>query len=90
MKKVAIFLLLASFNAHAVDWDEHPYDKYSHIAIGGAISCAVTAKTDNKWYGFLSALVVGALKEASDKNFDKADFASWGVGGAVGMVCINF
>ena len=82
--------LLAPFSASAVDWEEHPYDKVSHIAIGGAISCAVTAKTDNKLYGFLAALGVGAIKEATDKNWDHGDFASWGVGGAVGTLCIRF
>lgn len=85
-----LILLLLSFPVYAVDWAEHPYDKISHIAIGGAISCAVTAKTDNKLYGVLSALVVGAVKEATDKNWDNADFASWGVGGAIGTLCIKF
>ena len=86
-----ISILLASSLANAdIDWKENPYDKISHIAIGGAISCAVTATTDNKWYGFLAALGVGAIKEATDKNWDNADFASWGVGGAIGTVCIKF
>jgi len=88
MKRLLPFLLIAQ--AHAVDWEEHPYDKMSHIAIGGVISCAVTAKTDNKLYGFLSAVLVGAVKESTDKNWDNGDFASWGVGGAVGTICIKF
>jgi hypothetical protein len=85
-----LLLLLMVSPAYGVDWAEHPYDKLSHVAIGGAISCAVTAKTDNKLYGFLAALGVGAIKEATDKNWDNGDFASWGVGGAVGTLCIRF
>lgn len=42
------------------------------------------------WLGLLSGLVVGTIKEATDKNFDNADLASWGVGGAIGMICIKF
>jgi hypothetical protein len=48
-----LLLLLMVSPAYGVDWKEHPYDKLSHVAIGGVISCAVTAGTDNKLYGFL-------------------------------------
>lgn len=88
--KIAYLLAVLPCLSHAVDWKEHPYDKISHVAIGGVISCALTAKTDNKLYGFLAALGVGAIKEATDKNWDTGDFASWGVGGAVGTLCIRF
>jgi len=87
---IAVFFFLISLPAKATDWDQHPYDKYTHIAIGGAISCAVTAKTDNRFYGFISALTVGILKEVSDKNFNNKDAASWGVGGVIGTFCYGF
>ena len=90
MKPLAILLLSISLNAQAVDWSQNPYDKATHIAIGSALSCAVTKATDNMWLGLLSGLVVGTIKEATDKNFDNADLASWAVGGGIGMVCINF
>ena len=79
--------LLAPFSAAAVDWEEHPYDKISHVAIGGALSCAVSAHTDKPWLGFLAAVVVGTVKEATDQNFDGGDLASWGAGGAIGSLC---
>jgi hypothetical protein len=88
VKRLLPFLLIAP--AYGADWSEHPYDVYSHIALGGVISCAVTAKTERPLYGVLSGLVAGAVKEATDDRFDGVDFASWGVGGAVGMICIKF
>jgi hypothetical protein len=88
--KLAYLLMLVPCLSHAVDWKEHPYDKISHVAGGGLISCAVTYFTEKPWLGVLSALVVGALKEHHDDRFDRADLASWGVGGAVGTLCIRF
>ena len=85
----AILLINLNKWAHAIDWTEHPYDKASHIAIGSVISCAVTYKTKKPLYGFLSGLLIGAVKEATDKNWDNGDFASWGVGGAIGTICIK-
>jgi len=80
--------LLVPLAALAVDWKEHPYDKLTHIAIGGALSCAVSAKTYKPWLGVLAAVIVGTVKEAViDDNFDKADLASWGAGGALGALC---
>ena len=84
---LAIILLLPLATL-AVDWKEHPYDKLTHIAIGGALSCAVSAKTNNRWLGALSAVIVGTVKEAViDDRFDRADLASWGAGGALGTLC---
>jgi hypothetical protein len=89
--KLAYLLMIVPCLSHAVDWKEHPYDKISHVVIGGALSCAVTAKTDNPWLGALSSILVGAIKEGViDDNFNRADLASWGVGGAVGTLCIRF
>jgi hypothetical protein len=88
VKRLLPFLLIAP--AYGADWSEHPYDLYGHIAIGAVVSCAVTAKTERPLYGVLSAVVAGAVKEATDDRFDGVDFASWGVGGAVGMICIKF
>jgi hypothetical protein len=82
--------LLATPTQAGVDWKEHPYDKATHIAIGGALSCAISAKTDKPWLGVLAALLVGTAKEATDTNFDKADLASWGAGGALGALCVRF
>jgi hypothetical protein len=82
--------LMYSAPSAAVDWKQHPYDKISHIAIGGALSCGVTAYTKKPLYGVLAAVLVGTVKEITDKNFDKADLASWGVGGAVGALCFKF
>lgn len=74
-----------------IDWKQNPYDKATHIAIGGALSCAVTHWTENPFLGFLAATVVGLVKESAiDMNFSSADAASWAVGGAVGMICIQF
>ena len=87
MKIAATILALIAVPAHAVDWKESPYDKAAHIAIGGAVSCAVSRVTGNKFYGLLTALAIGTAKELSDDNFDGGDFASWGVGGAAGMLC---
>jgi len=81
------FALLLPLVALAVDWKEHPYDKLTHIAIGGALSCAVSAYTSKPWLGALSALIVGAAKEKHDDRFDRADLASWGAGGALGALC---
>ena len=93
MKLLASLLLLFSINSHAgdIDWSQNPYDKASHIAIGGVLSCAIGAATKNPWWGLLAATTVGLLKESVyDQNFDKADAVSWAVGGAVGMICVEF
>ncbi len=90
MKTLLTLLLTLSINAHAVDWNEEPYDKVAHISLGTTLSCLVTTQTDNMWYGFLSAFAVGLIKESTDKNFDTGDLASWGVGGAIGSLCIKF
>ncbi len=86
----ALILSLSSPSNAGVDWTEHPYDKAAHITLGTALSCAVTTYTDNPWYGFLAAFAAGTIKEATDKNFDMGDLASWGVGGAIGSICIKF
>ena len=83
---IAIAMLLPLV-ALAVDWKEHPYDKLTHIAIGGALSCAVSAHTDKPWLGVLAAVIVGTVKEATDDKFDGGDLASWGAGGAIGALC---
>ena len=91
--KTLLAIILASLSTKAtagVDWNEHPYDKAAHIALGSALSCAVTSYTDNPWYGFLASFAVGAIKESTDQNFDSGDLASWGVGGAIGAICIKF
>lgn len=91
LKALALAAALFATSAHAVDWKEHPYDKLSHVAIGGALSCAVTQYTKKPLYGVLSALAVGLVKESVvDENFDRADMASWGAGGLVGAICIKF
>jgi hypothetical protein len=92
MKQLLITsLLLLSTQAQAdIDWSQNPYDKATHIAIGGLASCAVTKYTDNPFLGFLTGTIIGIVKESTDKNFDNADLASWAVGGAIGTICINF
>ncbi len=90
MKPLAIPLLLLALPAQAVDWKESPYDDISHVAGGLVISCAVGKATRNPVYGVLAALAVGAVKEATDQNFDGKDLAGWGVGGAVGVLCLRF
>lgn len=91
MKLLLAALLAVSMNhARAVEWTSHPYDKMAHATLGSMLSCAVTHSTKNPYYGILSALAVGTIKEISDKNFDNADLASWGLGGVIGVVCIKF
>lgn len=78
---------LFASRAMAVDWKQHPYDKLTHMAIGGALSCAISAKTSRPVLGVLASLVVGAAKEVHDDRFDRADLLSWGAGGAIGALC---
>ena len=88
--KYPLALLITISTANAVDWDANPYDKISHIAIGGAVACAVTHYTQNRWYGILSSTLIGAIKESTDQHFDNADLVSWAAGGLVGSLCFQF
>ena len=89
MKPIVLALLLP-LSAHATDWSESPYDDVAHVAGGLVISCAVSRATENRIYGVLAALAVGTIKETTDKNFDGRDLAGWGVGGVVGLLCLEF
>jgi hypothetical protein len=88
--KLLPLLLLISLPAYAVDWEQHPYDKVSHVVGGAAISCGVTWATKKPLLGAFAGLLAGAIKEKHDDRFDRADLASWGVGGLVGTLCIKF
>jgi hypothetical protein len=88
--RLSTLTLLLPLSAHAADWHESPYDDIAHVAGGLVVGCAVSRASGEPLYGVLAALAVGTIKEATDKNFDGKDLAGWGVGGVVGVVCLQF
>lgn len=61
---------------------QDPCNALSHMALGGAISWAVSREYGPA-YGVLAALAVGVLKEAGDKHFDVKDAAATAAGGMI-------
>jgi len=91
MKRILTLLIIASTLSFANFFQEE--DKQLHMGIsvfvgmaGNALAKQEYGLSDNEawWAGLISALVVGAIKEATDEKFDWQDLAADGIGGAIG------
>lgn len=81
--KLIMVLLLTLISGNAMAWGygplaQEPYDKASHAIAGMAIRKAIG--DDHPVLGAATALLVGYLKEKSDKHFDAMDLAAWSAG----------
>jgi opacity protein-like surface antigen len=81
---LAAALVVSSSSAVAVDWKKPPYDKYAHISIAAPVAAWIARETGSSAVGMVTAALVGAGKEVSDRHFDNKDLYSWIIGGAVG------
>lgn len=83
MKKLVILILLSALSGNAMAWGygplaRDPYDKASHAIAGMAIRKAIG--DEHPILGAAAAILVGYLKEKSDKHFDTMDLAAWSAG----------
>ncbi len=100
MKKLILsILLLSTLNAtdwNRFDDPDRPWlkqrDNAGHILINAAISGGVTIlarqyglnKTEAFFVGIGTGILLGFIKEKSDKNFSGSDMGSWAAGAALG------
>lgn len=99
MRVLFIILIMAVSLGADTDWNkdkDEPFfqqrDKQAHIVAFTAISYVVTdyaldngfTKTEAWFIGLGSALVLGAVKELTDDNFDEKDMMANAIGGTIG------
>ena len=103
MKKIILSIILSSIIMADNYWDATDYKPYfkqrdnqAHIAVSVVASSIATyyankhglSKTESWFIGFGTAVLIGTIKELSDKNFSKDDLSSYAVGGAIGSSII--
>lgn len=82
---------------YANDWrdintkvEQSGCDDAIHVGVGIATSAIVYKLTDSKALAFITPILIGTIKELTDKNFDAKDIAGYGVGSVVTQIVIRF
>lgn len=106
MKRLLLLLLLTSSLFAESYWDkddDKPYfqqrDNLAHIGVATLASYLISdyviryhsfTKTEAWFMGFVSSILIGTIKEMTDKNFDIDDLSGYAVGGAVGSSIVIY